>query len=185
MAKSKPPSPPDRPTRAQAEANLIQAWKVASEIEEEYKRSQRERAEASSVEFLAKVESLSRQREAVENEKKRLRENKKGECECVGSDGRRKSTYKSESEARRQATTVLARQRLQLRAYSCPSGVGWHLTKECRCPDHDGFLYPTLSAATDQAELILWNQGIAHRVFRCEMDLGWHLTTGQAQGLRK
>ena len=50
--------------------------------------------------------------------------------DCRGRDGRSKATYRSEEEADRRAQILLSEQNVDLRAYRCPHGDGWHLTKE-------------------------------------------------------
>lgn len=49
---------------------------------------------------------------------------------CQGRDGRTKATYRSESDAERRADIIRREQGVDLRAYECPHGSGWHLTKE-------------------------------------------------------
>lgn len=48
---------------------------------------------------------------------------------CFGRDGRNKATYGSRTDAERRAEILRDDQGVQLRAYVCPSGRGWHLTK--------------------------------------------------------
>jgi hypothetical protein len=49
---------------------------------------------------------------------------------CQGRDGQPKATYGSEADAARRARILRKEQGHSLRVYSCPSGRGWHLTKE-------------------------------------------------------
>ena len=48
---------------------------------------------------------------------------------CTGSDGKRKDTYRNESEAQRRADILRKEQGAELRVYACEKGHGWHLTK--------------------------------------------------------
>lgn len=48
---------------------------------------------------------------------------------CAGRDGRPKARYESEDAATRRAEILAHEQHVSLRAYPCPYGGGWHLTK--------------------------------------------------------
>jgi hypothetical protein len=49
--------------------------------------------------------------------------------DCVGRDGRPKASYESADAAERRADIVRRENYVSLRAYPCPHGGGWHLTK--------------------------------------------------------
>jgi hypothetical protein len=48
---------------------------------------------------------------------------------CTGADGRPKEAYATEHDAERRAEILRAERSVFLRAYPCPYGEGWHLTK--------------------------------------------------------
>ncbi len=48
---------------------------------------------------------------------------------CAGADGRPKDTYRNEKEAKLRAAIIRKESGVSLRAYPCPYGSGWHLTK--------------------------------------------------------
>ncbi len=48
---------------------------------------------------------------------------------CMGSDGRSKDAYGSEKNAQLRAKIIRKESSVLLRAYPCPYGNGWHLTK--------------------------------------------------------
>jgi len=52
-------------------------------------------------------------------------------CEfCKGQDGLEKTVYKTKQEAADTAHLIEKEKQLYLRAYECPHGNGWHLTKD-------------------------------------------------------
>jgi hypothetical protein len=53
--------------------------------------------------------------------------------ECLGRDGRAKSTYWDRAAAERRADITWRENGVQLRVYPCPVGAGWHLTKRDGC----------------------------------------------------
>lgn len=48
---------------------------------------------------------------------------------CTAGDGSYKDTYRTQKEANRRASIIFDEHRIQLRAYKCKVGDGWHLTK--------------------------------------------------------
>ncbi len=48
---------------------------------------------------------------------------------CRGADGTPKESYVNEQDAMRRAAILREEQGIVLRAYPCPHGQGWHLTK--------------------------------------------------------
>ena len=48
---------------------------------------------------------------------------------CTSSDGSAKDTYQTEKNARLRASIIRKESGVSLRAYPCPCGTGWHLTK--------------------------------------------------------
>lgn len=50
-------------------------------------------------------------------------------CDCHGRDGKPKKSYPTEEAALQTAQYIQSRGGPYLRAYQCPWGTGWHLTK--------------------------------------------------------
>lgn len=50
-------------------------------------------------------------------------------CSCKDSKGALKDPYDTQELAQQQAAELMMHQKLELRAYPCPYGNGWHLTK--------------------------------------------------------
>jgi hypothetical protein len=48
---------------------------------------------------------------------------------CKGQDGLEKTVYKTKQEATNTANQIEKENQINLRAYQCPHGNGWHLTK--------------------------------------------------------
>ena len=48
---------------------------------------------------------------------------------CIGANGRRKSLYKTKSDAASRADILAKEQQVDLTVYKCPHNRGWHLTK--------------------------------------------------------
>ena len=57
---------------------------------------------------------------------------------CHGCDGKAKDVYKTEFDAQQRARHIRLTRGTSLRVYPCPSGNGWHLTKEQKGGEHHG-----------------------------------------------
>ncbi|MDR1362543.1 MAG: hypothetical protein LBJ35_00630 [Spirochaetaceae bacterium] len=56
---------------------------------------------------------------------------------CKSSDGIPKEIYETAETARRRAEHIKKERGIALKAYSCPSGCGWHLTKDMEAGEDD------------------------------------------------
>ncbi len=51
-------------------------------------------------------------------------------CNCTAFDGRKKTLYATEGEAKCQADKIMAKENVRLETYRCPHSDGWHLRRQ-------------------------------------------------------